>query len=73
MSCKETKKKMGEDYITIDVNALREDLLNDSFGAFFVGGFGGASCETSDIENASDAELVDLARKKGMSLFDYQL
>lgn len=33
----------------IDIEKLREDLKNDSLGAFFGGGFGGALIEASDL------------------------
>ncbi len=64
---------MGEEYITIDVDALREDLKNDSYGAFFGGGFGGALFEAIDIEKASDMEVVEIAREKNIDLRNYQI
>ena len=63
---------MDEQYITIDIDALREDLKNDSYGAFFGGGFGGALIEAIDIERASDMEIVEIARKKGINLYKYK-
>ena len=39
--------------ITIDIDALRDDLLRDCFGGYFAGGFGCALVEVSDIEKAS--------------------
>ena len=38
----------------IDVERLREDLENESLGAFWGGGFGGALVEAGDIRRASD-------------------
>ncbi len=64
---------MDEDYITIDGDALREDLINDSYGAAFGGGFGGALIEALDIENASDTEIVEIALSKNIDLRDYQI
>ena len=55
----------------IDIEKLREDLKNDSLGAFFSGGFGGALFEASDIRHASDEELIEIARRKGTDLRSY--
>ena len=57
---------------SIDVDRLREDMESESLGAFFGGGFGGAFIEASDIRNASDDELIEMARRKGIDLDDYQ-
>ncbi|MBR3343482.1 MAG: hypothetical protein IKG34_04715 [Solobacterium sp.] len=55
----------------IDIEKLREDLKNDSLGAFFGGGFGGALIEASDLWHASDEELIEIARRKGTDLRSY--
>ena len=55
----------------VDFDRLREDLLRDSHGAFFGGGFGGALAEAAEIENASDDELARIAERKGIDLRDY--
>ena len=57
----------------IDVERLREDLENDSLGAFWGGGFGGALVEAGDVERASSEELIDLANQKGIDLKNYQI
>ena len=57
----------------IDVDKLREDMLNEDYGAFFVGGFGGALAESVEIERASDEELVDMALKQGIDLRKYEV
>ena len=57
----------------IDVDVLREDLKNESYGAFYGGGFGGALMESFDIESASDEELVEIALSKGIDLTDYEV
>ena len=64
---------MDDNYITIDVDALRQDMINDSYGAFFGGGFGGAMVEACDINHASDEELVEIAKKKGINLWKYKV
>ncbi|MDO4193307.1 MAG: hypothetical protein Q4D24_08395 [Erysipelotrichaceae bacterium] len=55
----------------IDIEKLREDLKNDSLGAFFGGGFGGALMEAADVKYASDDELKEIARRKGVDLRNY--
>ena len=57
--------------ITIDVEELRQDLLNDSYGAFYGGGFGGAMYESFEIERATPEELVRIAQRKGINLLRY--
>lgn len=57
----------------IDVDALREDMENESYGAFYGGGFGGALMEAFDIEGASDEELIQMALEKGIDLDEYEL
>ncbi len=50
----------------IDFDRLRSDLADDSYGAFYGGGFGGALMEAFDIESASEDELIQLAEDKGL-------
>ncbi|MBE6029185.1 MAG: hypothetical protein E7221_04830 [Clostridiales bacterium] len=57
----------------IDVDKLREDMLNEDYGAFFVGGFGGALAESVEIERASDEELVEMAQRQGIDLRKYEV
>ena len=55
----------------IDVERLREDLENESLGAFWGGGFGGALVEAGDIRRASDDEILKIALRKGVNLEKY--
>lgn len=55
----------------IDVERLREDLKQDCYGAFFVGGYGGALMESFDVESASDEELISIAERNGVNLRKY--
>ncbi|MBQ1615822.1 MAG: hypothetical protein II086_01055 [Ruminococcus sp.] len=57
--------------ITIDIEKLRKDLMDDCYGAFFGGGFGGALIEASDIEDASAEELIKIAERNGIDLREY--
>ena len=59
--------------MTIDIEELREDLKQDSYGAFFGGGFGGALMEALDIDRASPKELVELAVERGIDLKKYEV
>ena len=56
----------------IDVDKLRDDMLNEDLGAFFGGGFGGALVEAVDVERASDEELVEMAQRQGIDLSRYE-
>ena len=60
-------------HMIIDIDALREDLLEEEYGAFFVGGFGGAIVESIQIQNANPEQLVKLARERGFDLKDYEV
>ena len=57
----------------IDIDSLREDMKQDSYGAFFGGGYGGALMESFDIEKASPKELLEMAQDKGFNLEDYKI
>lgn len=59
--------------MTIDIDALREDMKNECYGAFFGGGFGGALIESFDIESASPEELVQMAQRQGINLSKYRV
>lgn len=64
---------MYDETITIDVDALREDMKNECLGAFFGGGFGGALIEAGDIERADSEQLVQMAIDQGINLRKYQV
>ena len=55
----------------IDIDRLRADLVEDSYGAFYGGGFGGALMEAFDIHSASDMEIINIAKSKGINLEEY--
>ena len=59
--------------MTIDISRLREYMLDNSYGAFFVGDFGGALAEAADIENASDEELIEMAIRQGIDLRRFEV
>ncbi len=57
----------------IDIERLREDLKQECLGAYFVGGFGGALMENLSLEKASREELLEIAQKRGIDIYKYQL
>ena len=56
-----------------DLDTLREDLISECSGAFFVGHFGGAAVESAEIRNASDEELLKLAERNGTHIERYRI
>ncbi len=63
---------MYEDDMSIDINRLRRDLEDESLGALFGGGFGGALIEAYDIRRASDAVVIRIAKQEGIDLRKYK-
>ena len=59
--------------ITVDIDALREDMKDECYGAFFGAGFGGALIDSFDVEDASPEELVQRAVDQGIDLRKYQV
>ena len=55
----------------IDIDKLREDLMKESYGAYFGGGYGGALMESFNIESASPQKLIEIAERKGIDLRKY--
>ena len=62
----------SDETITIDIDKLRDDLRDDSLGAFYGGGFGGALMEAFDAEGASEEELIEMALQRGIDLGEYE-
>ena len=58
--------------MSIDYEALREDLKQELYGAAFCGGFGGALMEAGDVDYASPDELLRMARNNGIDPEDYE-
>lgn len=59
--------------ITIDIDKLRQYMLDSSYCAFIVGDFGGALAEAADIENALDEDLVEMAKRQGIDLRRFEV
>ena len=64
---------MYDETITIDVDALREDMKNECLGAFFGGGFGAELIEAGDIERVAPKKLVQMAINQNIDLRKYQV
>lgn len=60
-----------DDDTYIDIDNLREDLKNNSLGAFYGGGFGAALIDSFDIDRASDEELIKIALRENVNLNNY--
>lgn len=56
----------------VDVEKIRKDLLENSYGAFHIGGFGGAMVEAQDIENMAPDKLISLAIERGLDMEKYE-
>lgn len=52
---------------------LRRDLKEECLAAMFAGGFGIAIIDLTDVEHASDEELLKYAKKFGFDLKRYQI
>lgn len=57
----------------IDIDKLREDLLQNCYGGYFGGGFGAALVEAAEVEQATPEELVVLAQRQGIDLSRYSV
>ena len=55
----------------IDVDKLRDDM-EDYYGTAMMNGFPMAVVELSEVESASDRDLVQKAVKEGFDLRDYE-
>ena len=56
--------------MNIDFERLRQDLI-DYFGTAMTIGFGTAIIDISKIENASNEELINIAKQNGFNINNY--
>ncbi|WP_022761925.1 hypothetical protein [Butyrivibrio sp. AD3002] len=61
------------DYSKIDIERLRKDIEGEAISAFYAGGYGAALVESFDIKHASANELIDAAKKMGISIERYRI
>lgn len=55
----------------VDFERLRKDLYNDSMGAAFGGGYGGAFLKAEQVRRASESDLIDIAMRDGLNISEY--
>ena len=53
-------------YDTNKRKKLKDDMMEELYGAAFVGGFGGALLEADEIDDEDDDELEEHARRLGI-------
>lgn len=58
--------------MSINFDKLSRDLEDDSYAAYFGGGYGGALMDAFDVKQASDEELLEMARSRGFDLGKYE-
>ena len=56
--------------MNIDFERLRQDLI-DYFGTAMTIGFGTAIIDISKVENASNEELINIAKQNGFNINNY--
>ena len=57
--------------MTIDIEELRKDLIEECHGAYYGGGFGGALVESFELEKARPDKLIEIAQRRGIDLRKY--
>lgn len=62
---------MELDLNDIDIERLRSDLINYFEGAYFVGGYGAALMDISEVEHASNYQVVQIAINNRFDLNKY--
>lgn len=62
---------MEIDLDDIDIDQLRKDLENFFQAGYFAGGFGAALIDLSEVERASDSEVVQIAINNGFDIRKY--
>ena len=56
----------------MDFDALRRDLIEEDYAAYYSAGFGGALVDAFDIERMTNEELLLLAKQRGVDIRKYQ-
>lgn len=57
----------------IDLQALRVDMQQECYGAFFGAGIGGALIESIDVDRAAPSELIEIACRWGVDPSEYEI
>ena len=59
------------EFITIDIDRLRNDLMSENLAGYFGVGLGGMLIEAIDIQKMEPEDLVQLAQNQGIDLRRY--
>lgn len=59
--------------MNIDIDKLRLDVINYYLSAYFTLGLNVTLGYSINIDNLTNAEVVDLAIKLGFNLYDYEI
>jgi hypothetical protein len=59
--------------MNIDIDKLRLDVINYYLSAYFTLGLNVTIGYSINIDNLTNAEVVDLAIKLGFNLYDYEI
>lgn len=59
--------------MSIDFDALREDLKRECYGASFGAGIGGTLIESFDADRASPPDLLAMACRWGIDVRKYEI
>ena len=57
----------------IDIEKLKEDILQEYLGAHFIGGFGSPLIESFNLDKYSPEELIKIAEKLGINIYNYEI
>ena len=57
----------------IDIEALRRDLIEEEYGAFYGGGISDAFGEIEVIQHATSDTLIHIAEIMGKNIRDYMI
>lgn len=57
--------------MVLDVDSLRNDLISYFEGVFYIGGYGAAIIDITNVESASVNELIEIANRNNFNLNDY--
>lgn len=66
------RQSKRENDMGIDIEKLRKHMIDNDYALYFTGDFGGAIAEMADVENASDEELIEMAKRQGIDLKKYE-
>ena len=60
-------------YGEIDIEKLREDISEECYAGSFAGGMEEMGIGAMEVENASDKEVIQMAKELGINLWKYRV